>query len=38
MDEEDLPALLESLTTVSAPRVIVVARPGGEAQVVPLAD
>jgi hypothetical protein len=36
--EDDMPALLESLTTVSAARVVVVARPGGEAQVVPLAD
>ncbi|GAA1995237.1 DUF5671 domain-containing protein [Microbacterium pumilum] len=38
LDDEGLTGLLESLTDVTAPRVLVIAQPGGGASVVPLAD
>lgn len=38
LGDEDVPALLASLAGLSAPRVLVVAEPGGGARVVPLAD
>ena len=38
LGEGEMPALLQSLEELSAPRVLVVADPGGGARVIPLAD
>jgi len=38
LGDADLPALLASLHELSAPRVLVVVRPGGGVSVTPLAD
>ena len=38
LGEDELPALREALSGISAPRVLVIAEAGGGAQVVPLAD